>query len=89
MTPILILLQFGALIFMLKTADGVAKQNLALRWAQTRHSVMVQRQTVLGLWIPYGKTSFGDIAAAQEWIDSELAKHRQEVADRFGPVSKA
>ncbi len=89
MVTFLILVQFLVLGGLVKVADGVAKQNLCLRWVRTKHSVIIQRQTVLGLWLPYSKDSYGDTAAAQEEIESVLASHRASIADQFGPVTSA
>lgn len=89
MTATLILLQFALFGFLIKMGDSMAKQNLTLRWAQTQHSVLIQRLTVFGLWIPYGKQSFGDTVAAQEFIANELARAKADAGDRFGPASSA
>jgi len=86
MTAILILLQFATLGFLVKMGDSMARQNLTLRWAQTQHSVMIQRLTVFGLWIPFGKTTFGDSVAAQEFIDAEIERARVDAGNRFGPA---
>lgn len=87
MATILILIQFAAIAFLLKMGDSMARQRLTLRWVQTQHSVIIQRQTVAGLWIPFGKQTFGDSVAAQEYINTEIARHKHEAGDRFGPVT--
>ncbi len=89
MITFLIFLQFIVLGGLVKVADGVAKQNLTLRWVRTKHSVIIQRQTLLGLWLPYSKESYGDTGAAQEVIDEVITAYRAEMADQFGPATSA